>query len=350
MYGHYRTVKTTVQRFRKWGVPGGIILSPSSNEYWNSWWSGSRGSTRKTKPAKYRPKKKVTKNKGGKKEDCCTTVKKQIKRINKRLSEGETTFDFRQRIPDKIDKPVNQNYTSPEKFYFGLDSITQVMSKLQFWDDATQLFVTRDVTSVGDQHKINIDYVKSTLILKNNYQVPVKLEIYLVYPKTDTNTFPHTFYDNGIVDKVVDTATMLPNNDLLKLTDSNDFTTNWRIKKTWKKTLQPGQFLQASNTEKDITYDPTSAGTLKFQKRHKSHMFIARVHGSAVGVAHDSTGAVVGQVRAGLDVQWQQNVLCKYDGGMNGHRIYIDNQSGNVGNGGLTGVTYVSDNQAMTHT
>jgi len=88
------------------------------------------------------------------------SVAKTVKKLSKRVREGEITYDYRVRNVFLITKAVNEN-ASDNQCYFGRDSINAVVDQLEYWDPATNTFTARDVTSGTTQKVIGIDSVQS---------------------------------------------------------------------------------------------------------------------------------------------------------------------------------------------
>lgn len=276
-------------------------------------------------------------------------VGRRFCKIEKRLREGETTYDHRYRGVTLIDKPLNENETDVQ-VYFGKTSIDNVVDQLEYWDAATNTWTPRNLTGSTTQKMITIDYVKTTVWLKNNYQVPTMVEVDICYAKKSTNNFPNTDYDAGIAKVVTDPATMLGHHQLIKLADSPNFKAFWSIKKKVKKLLMPGQTLVVSQVEKNIPYEPATITTDVFQKKLRGHVFVIRQNPHPQLVAHSAAGTLVGIARSAVDVVFTQRVLVKYDGGINATRLHVVDTSQAIGSSALTGIRPISDNQAMTHT
>ncbi|AYP28903.1 MAG: putative capsid protein [Zuhalvirus cruti] len=280
----------------------------------------------------------------------CKTLKcvaKQVVKLGKRVREGEVTYDHRVRVPYIIFKQLNEN-ESDCRMNLSKTSIDNVIDQLEYWDATTNSFTARNITSTTTQKIIGVDSVTSTLWMKNSYQTPIKLEVLVCVPKKDTTALPNVDYDTGITKVVTNTGTMLPENDLLKVRDSPNFNKNWRITRTVKKTLNPGQHMSVSNVVKDIQYEMSSTGTELFQKKLKSFCFFVRSHGAPASLGHNTAGLLVGTVAGQVDVLYTQRFIVKYDGGINAKRIYVEDQSSAIGATALTGVRPVTDNQAFT--
>lgn len=292
-------------------------------------------STGRYEPIRVRPAKNVAQ------------LKRKVQKLERRSKEGETTLDYRTRSPVTWVKPVNQNFMDVTHFW-GLSSVNDVMTRLQYYDEASQTFVTRSQTGTNDQKSIYVDYVETKCSIKNSYQVPLKIEIYVASTKTDTNTFPNTFYDQGVADIVIDPVTMLPSNQLIKLSDAKKLNRYYKITKKVTKVLMPGQSVVSSHKIKGFMYDPTTVNANVFQTQLKGHCWILRAVPSTQGIGHNTAGSAVGIISGQVDVIYDTHVIVKYDGGINARRLYVNDQSGAIGDSALTGVQYISDNQART--
>jgi hypothetical protein len=280
------------------------------------------------------------------KKDCCKQVSKlagKVGRIEKSLDRATTTYDYRVAIADLLIKPVNQNFSSMNAYYFGKTSITNVMGVLEYWDDATQAFVARNTTGTADSHDIYIKEATSVVDAKNNYQVPVNLVAYVFWPKTDTSTFPNTTYDAGVAD-IVTNAAMLPNNDLIRIEDIKKLKAAWTMKKLYEGIIAPGETVQVGQTVNDIDFNPTTATADTFQRKLKSHVIVLRLHGCPQGIAHNTVGTFIGQAQSGLDVNFSQRIVVKYDGGMAATRLNVTDSRQAIGTTALMTANPYVDN------
>lgn len=276
-------------------------------------------------------------------------VKKKLQRLETRVREGETTYEYRYmgaRALGKGNKTVARESTVGNL----LGNLTPILTALPFYNESTGDFDPKNVISGTDSKRVTIDKVTTTVESKNNFQVPCKLKVYLVTPKRNTNTTPVQDLDSGIASVVTDPATMLPADALIQFSDSPIFKQNWTVKKIKDVTLQPGQTCTVSKTVTDITYNPIAVGTEAAQRQLKSFYFMFVLDNSPDLIGHNSAGTARGYMQCALDQIVKQTTICKYDGGVNAHRLYINNTTGDIGAGGLTGVRPVSDNQAYTHT
>lgn len=278
-------------------------------------------------------------------------VASKVRNLEKRVKKGETTFDFRYRGSTVLQKNRNVKFTS-SAIAFGWTAIDTICGALQYYDEATDTWSSRDVTGTATSKHINVKSGTTSFQVKNSHQVPVVCKIHICVPKVDTASNPTTDYEAGIPDIVVNPGTMLPTNALLKISDSKVFTKNWRIAKTFgkKKALMPGETFTCSYTVRDIDFDP-SLSVLEYQKRLKSYVCMVELEQDAQCVGHTAgTGLIAGHISGQVDIVFDQRTIITYDGGMYANRVHVQNQAGDILAGGLTGLKPMSDNQVPSHT
>lgn len=275
--------------------------------------------------------------------------KKRAKSLKARVralevAQQDTVFQFRFRDGQRVEKPNNQHLTNAQ-VGVTLATYQNTLNKLEFYDPATGNFTQRSIFSGTDQKSVHVKSIKTDLWTKNSYQVPCYVKIYMCRPRKDQSSNPASDISNGIADVVTDPVTMLPTNQLMRITDSQDFTANWKHKLIKKKLLQPGESFSVSHTVKDIQFDPTKVGSETNQKNLKSFFFLTELTSHYQMVSHHPTYATVeiGITRAAVDQVWTQVTTVKYDGGVKALRLGFDDQIGDIGNA-LTGTIPIPDN------
>lgn len=273
---------------------------------------------------------------------------KQVKRIDSRLREGETTLEFRFKGTGQYVKPVNRKLHVAN---IGMVKATfdNVLAQLQYYNATSGEFETKAFeVSTADQKTVLIDSCSTTLSLKNSYQVPVAMDIYLVQPKENSSLSPVADFQTGMGNKLVD-PTIPTDHTLINLKDSQEFRYRWSSKKIRSVTLIPGQTTSVSRTVRGIIYDPTAVSALAAQRQLKSFYFYIVFKDNIHNLGHSNpTVTVFGHLNGAVDYSVTQITKVKYDGGMNGHRIVINSpQITDVITGGVTGMSNITDNQAL---
>ena len=167
-------------------------------------------------------------------------------------------------------------------------------------------------------------YLKLTL--KNNYQIPCEVDMYMVTPKHDTSSNPLADWQTGIDDNPNTTITA-PTQIGQFPTDFDTFTKLWSIKKVFTKTLSPGQSCMVTNTVKDITIDPAylDANAEAYQRSLKSYAYMYVVRG-VLGHEQDAGTSNVGLTQAGVDWHIKSIYKVNYDAGIRLNDVRIDTQ------------------------
>lgn len=185
------------------------------------------------------------------------------------------------------------------------------MANLRFYDPGTNALVTANAATGTYDRDIEIGIYRS-MIVKNNYHVPAKVQIFSCTPKDTTNNDPVTCWDAGLTDQGVG---LLKTNALSKVSDSRQLKDIWSCKKVLHKTMSPGEQISVSNSVKRIVYDFARADldTNDYQKKLGGHCWLVIVHGV---LSHDSTVlAEQGLGSAGIDYLSDITMKFTYDAG-----------------------------------
>lgn len=270
-------------------------------------------------------------------------IKGQIKEL-KRLAESDMgRLIFRERVTGGLIATANVrnsvvvNHSSTTK-------IEQVLGQLRYYDPAAPTaLVTADGTTGSYQKEFLVQRQYSKLLLRNNYQVPCEVQVYCCRPKEDTSITPLAAWSNGIVDSSNGATTHL----LMYPSDSRQMTDLWRIEKTVKKTLAPGQECSIIMSDKSFQYDPSLVDShgLTYQGRSKSGVFLVNVNGAT---GHDSALAEYGNLGAGIDWSVDLTVEVHYSAGADIVYTYVSNGADTFTNGGIVSNKPVSDNQGYS--
>lgn len=267
------------------------------------------------------------------------TLKKTVAEL-KRLSDADTgTYIKRERYSFIHTSSVNQ---SNHQIYTGwLHTDTEaVIDNLKYFDPATPgTFTTTDFNAGTNQKEILVDSVYSKLTLKNNAQIPGRVTVYTLKPKTDTSISPTTAITNGLADIGNPTST----SQLIYATDSDQFTDLWKICATRSKIVMPGREISISHSEKNYRYDPAyfDAQTSTYSKKGRCFMFLVRVEGV---MAHDSSASEVGFAQASFDVILERKSVIKYNAGAQIKWLEILDSVSTFTNGAVVSSMPVADN------
>nr|QXP07653.1 MAG: putative capsid protein [Arizlama virus] len=206
---------------------------------------------------------------------------------------------------------------------FGVTEIESAMSSLKYFNpsDPGNLVSTNFTTGSFQKEVLVQGY--GSLQIRNNYQVPCVLDLYVCKVKQDTSTSPLSYVTDGLTDNGFST----PSTNILGYpTDSDTFLDNWKVIQHQKKTLMAGDMTSISYSTKKFSYDPSYVDThaLTYQVQYDSHIILYRLQGI---VGHDNTSAVQqGTLAAGIDILLKQNVKVEYNAGADINYYVLSNQ------------------------
>lgn len=270
-------------------------------------------------------------------------LRKQVKDINKKLAYDDSLCRYKACQYDSLTSSVNQ--TAYQSYNITSDSILDAsIANLRYFDPSTPgTLITADVGTTAYQSETLIK-VFSTITCRNNYQVPLELDIYLCRCRGDTSIAPQTAFTNGMSDQGGPTSTSM----LLYPSDSDEFNSLWKIAKHQRYVLEPGRQVSLSCSSKQITYSPSLADSHSFAYLHKNQgmVWLVRIHGV---VAHDSSLDQQGLIASGVDVTCKVVCDVRYDsGGPALNDVVISDGFSAFTNGAVVANKPVSDNQAYS--
>lgn len=203
-----------------------------------------------------------------------------------------------------------------------LTLIEAVLAQTKYFNPAIPGTLTTGSSVSGTyQRNLMLDYVGMGLKIRNNYQSPCELAIYLCKVRDDTNSSPLTAWQNSVAD----------GSNITDETDLNQFPTDYNlVKDLWNLSLhrqlrlEAGESIKISHSESNISYDPATADShnLSYQKEYKAFGFLIINKGV---IAHDSSADQQGLMQSGIDVERLDTIKVKYAAGINITYTYIDN-------------------------
>lgn len=198
-------------------------------------------------------------------------------------------------------------------------------------------YISMDFTSGTQMKEVEISLLKTVVTGRNNYNVPVTVTLYLCVPKNDTSIAPLTAYTNGL--SQVSDGSLNETNPMFKPWDSPQFRDLWYIKKTLKKTLQPGDEIYMEYKAKTpFTYDPSFVDShgLIFQERYSCHAYLVNIDGP---IAHDSvTTTLTGVSQAKIDFLLERHIDVRYDAGADIEYCITSNVPDTIVNNAIVGL------------
>jgi len=271
---------------------------------------------------------------------------KKIQKLETRVAESETTLDYRSRAVTTVTKGSNtRNYESAH--YYGANTLAAVMGALPVYDAATNTFTDRSFSVATNSKTVLIPKIENTLEMKNNYDVPIKVCVYIIVPKTDTSTDPAVTMSAGLADVGITAA----QSTLWKIRDAPKFNSAWTIKRSVCRILKPGGTMVVNNSVYNVKWDPTSNDTLTFQRKFKNFAFMCTFEACVNEIAHDTTNGNVGYIKGAVDRVFTQRFICKYDGGVHATRVKIsDGLATLLDASSLTGMPTIPINQVYKST
>lgn len=259
------------------------------------------------------------------------TIPKQNKRrisyLSKKMDNNEATIINRVRNTGVYKCDANECAYQQNGGLFK-SVIETAITTLKYFDPAQPgTLVTVDYNEGTFQKRILIKG-KSSLELRNNYAVPVKLEVFLCRVKADTNNSPVSAITAGFADVggLAVTDVMSKAKDSLILRDL------WTLKLKKKLTLEPGKQIKFFHSEKEFSYDTSLVDTHNqtYVKMFKSFSWLVRVEGVN---AHDTTVETEqGTSAAAVDITVDREIMIKYDGGIDLYEIQTTNGSSTFSN------------------
>jgi len=271
-----------------------------------------------------------------------TSLKKQVKAIQKELKTNQGTLVYKEIATGRsVSTSPNQQTLTPLT-QITMGSYETVLAELRFFNPAVPGTLTQGSGASGSYDRnYHFKSVYSKVALVNNYQIPVRVKLYCCMPKEDTNIIPITAFTNGLAD-VGNPSSVSPYVDV---TEAPQFNKLWKIHKSVKKILMPGQVMKSSINSKDVMYNPSifDSHSLDYQRKYKCLYWFVRISGV---LAHDTVVTTEQSLApCGLDFITQTNYTVEYDAGVDLKYIVIaDTSDASFTNGGVVSSKPVSDN------
>jgi len=274
--------------------------------------SAARSSGRRMAYSKKYAKSRVTKRKSSRLSKRLSNVERKV-----RASQGILTYRY------KNDFALNSTIGNTVYAFYSVNNVSNMelaLAQLRYYDISTPAtLVNADGTSGSFLKKFLFKNIYGSLTLRNNYQVPAKVTVYIIRVKDDTSISASTAFTNGLADIGNPSST----SPLVYPTDSGQFNQMWRIMKTCRATLAPGKSMTALGSVKDVMYDPslTDSHALEYQTRNKMFGFLVRLEGI---VGHDTTVATEqGVLPCGVDIDQRYTMTIHYDAGADIKYIHV---------------------------
>lgn len=274
-----------------------------------------------------------------------TTLKKQIKDLKKVVSSDQAYHTHRAAAAEDLLASAGQ---VAQSFYVGSSTPTMetAVANLRYYDPAVPgTLVTANAATGTYSRVLHFSSINGKIEVRNNYQIPCKVRVYLALPKQDTNISPSSYFSDGVTDQVISGATTSP---LLFPTDIDVLTEAYKMKLVKNTLLEPGKQFTVSHTVKAIDYNPAMVDIhqLSYQKKYKNFLWYVRVEGP---LAHDTIADQQGLADCGVDIQYLTTYKIIYDAGVNlNDYSYAESRDTTFTNGAVVSNKPVSDNQSYS--
>lgn len=268
-------------------------------------------------------------------------VQRQVKKLQKSVKSSEGTLIYFGRGLTEVIASVNQQ-TLSSVANVPISSYETVLGELRFFDSATPGTLVQASGATGTYSRKYMFNVYTHTVVRNNYQIPADVRLYLCCPREDTSIPANQAYTDGLVDVGNPSNT----SQLMKLTHSPLFNQLWKIEKMNRVRLMPGQETELIHTYK-VMYDPaiTDSQTQTYQTKYKNFMVLCRVDGI---LAHDTVSDQQGFAQAGVDVATTYKYTVKYDAGVDLTYYVISDGAQTFNNGAVVSAWPIADNQGYS--
>lgn len=275
---------------------------------------------KRKRPVSYKPPKKAK-------------ISTRVAKLEKHVAADTSLSILRKRTMGQI---ASSTYKCQHYFFAGSTKTTleSAISSIKYYDpSAPATLITADQDAGLYPQEIQVkNWTKYEFI--NNYLVPIKVAVYAVEVKMDTQTDPISALEAGLSDIPSSTVAYDRESPLLYPTDSKVLGDLFKLTKLKTKTLYPGQKITTQTAHGYVSVDPATLDvhTNVYQRSLKSNGVLIRFMGV---MGRDTSQAEVGTVEAALDyVVYSVNTV-KYDAG--GAKLYDvrvdDNQDTFTNNG-----------------
>lgn len=270
--------------------------------------------------------------------------RKDMKKIKCFINSRTAVHIHRVRRVGTLQSAVKSNNMNLYGTAGSLTAHENALANLRYYDPGANVLVTQSAVAGTYTRDICMSITRKMMV-KNNYQVPVHVQIWSCTPKDATSVDTLAAWQGGLTDQ----NNPLNTSPLVYVSDSQDLKNIWNIKCVVDRHLQPGQVaVGRGNTKRfDYTIGTNDAHTLPYQKKQGGHNFLVRVSGV---VAHDLGGlAQYGIAPAGIDYIIDASYTIEYDAGKDLHDYSLDDTSTAAFTGG-DGISQrpVADNQSFS--
>lgn len=347
-------VSEGARRFGQWYYPSEKVVVKNNLLTTNKAMPYKRSST--TRKAYRKRSKKATNRKNSKKRftkkrksmsKITRTLTKQVKTLQKAVNVDKAKHTFKSAEAFDLKALIGR---CNHAIYNGVTkgTLETASANLRYYDPAVPAtLVTADANTGSYSRDIHFKRFTAKLNIRNNYQVPCRVKVYLLKPKVDSNDSPITTYTNGLADQVIN-AGVDETDALMYINDIERMKEIWKIDCVLDIGLEPGQETATSHTVGPINFDPAHIDdhSNAYQKVLKSFVYVIRVEGV---VGHDTAADEQTLLLSGIDIQGFRKAEIEYDAGVALNDIYmVDYRAQSFTNGGVCSLKPVADNIAYS--
>lgn len=240
----------------------------------------------------------------------------KISALTKKVNGDLATHTRRTVLSPVIDLTVkNQGYMDHLNAC-DIAKLDDAISQLRYYDPSNPSVLLTAGGATGDfSRTFTFLNFSAKLVIRNNYNTPFFITLYVVTPKSDLTFDPVQHVQEGLdiqmaVPADVDAVTSYP-------TDSDVFNTYWKIRKTVKRYLTPGKETAITYNTGRFEFNPEVADIRSLETymvKYKSAVFMWKVQTSP---AHDSVVPdTVGLAPAKFDATLYFTSKVQYDAGV----------------------------------
>lgn len=274
-------------------------------------------------------------------------IQKQVKDLQKAVKANQAIHTFKLCSAGSIKSLIGRcNHVAAAAN--PIADIETACANLRYYDPAAPgTLVTASGNTGSFARDIYFKDYYTKLVMRNNYQVPVRLKVYLCKVKNDCNESPVTTYTTAIADQVI-TASIDETDQLMYLTDVERVKEVWKVDCVVDKVLEPGQEASVSHATGPFNFDPSHVDsfTNAYQQVYKGFSLVVRIEGV---LAHDTSAAEITLAAAGIDYEVYKKAVIEYDAGVTLNDIFISELRGqSFTNGGVSSLKPVADNIAYS--
>lgn len=265
---------------------------------------------------------------------------KQVRHLQKQVNANTSILKYKARSFGTVKAAANQcAYAS---YPLSTSSLESVLQNLRYFDpSAPGTYKTVDFTAGTQSKSVEVQFY-SKIDIRNNYKVPVIVDVYCVTAKQDTSIAPDAAVTNGLTDLGISS----PSTEVQCFpTESPQFQDLWKIAKHSQIELQPNLATTLKWSCDPFSYDPSvvDSHNLTFQKEMRSMCWLIRVMGV---MAHDSSVTTeIGQAPCGVDVMNNRIFTIKYPGGADFEYMIVTNSATTFTNGANVSMPTITQTQ-----